>query len=86
MAIVFYASETKLTDEHAPVIVKGFRNAPDKTVYIRAELKEDAWPGPAMRDSKVIPGEIALNAVPNSIVIVPKLIKEPSPNIQKEPE
>lgn len=77
MAIVLYASETQLSENHVPIVVKGWRLGEDKTIYVRAELNEDAWPGPAMDSARPWPGEVALNAVPNSVVIVPKL-KNPS--------
>jgi hypothetical protein len=80
MAIIFYASETQLTPEHVPVVVKGWRTdrgqPSEKTVWVRATLDEDACPGPAMTAAKPLAGEVPLNATPNSVVIVPKASKE----------
>lgn len=70
MSIVFYASEQKHTEDSAELTVK--LRTGEKKVYVRAEVQEDKWPGPALREAKVHQNEIALNALPNSIVIVPK--------------
>lgn len=75
MAIVLYASENKLSEDQVSLIVKGWRKDPDKTIWVRAELMEDEWPGPAMSKARPAPGEVALNAVPNKVVVVPKVRK-----------
>ena len=77
MSIVLYASETKLSDEQVALTVKGWRDrngnpAPDKTIYIRTELMQDVWPGPAVSKAKPLPGEVCVNAIPNSVVVVSK--------------
>lgn len=76
MAIIFFASATQLTPEHVAIPVKGWRPDPRHTpldqVWVRVVLDEGAWPGPAMDRAKPLPGEVKLNAVPNSVVIVPK--------------
>lgn len=82
MAIILYASKTQHTEDSVPITVKGFRSAPDKTIYIRAELKEDAWPGPAMQNAQVFKDEIALNAIPNDVVIIPKPQKRPTSEVE----
>jgi len=68
MAIVLYASANPV-EGAVPLIVKGWRNAPDKTIYVRAELMEDEWPGPAMSKARPNKDEVALNAVPNKVTV-----------------
>ena len=68
MAIVLYASAAPV-ERSVPLIVKGWRNAPDKTIYVRAELMEDEWPGPAMEKARPNAGEVALNAIPNKVTV-----------------
>ena len=71
MAIVLYASDKKTSDDQVSLVVRGFqaRGAKDVTVYIRAELMEDIWPGPAVKKATPSPDEVVLNAVPNKVII-----------------
>ena len=69
MAIILFASDKQLTPDHQPVIVKGSRSGRDITVWVRGELQEDAYPGPALMRAAVKPDEIALNAIPNGVII-----------------
>ena len=75
MAIVLYVSDV-LQDDSVPLVVAGWRNAPDKTIYVRAELMEDEWPGPAMEKARPREGEVPLNAVPNKVRVELK-VKRP---------
>jgi len=75
MAIILYASANPV-EGSVPLIVKGWRKDPDKTIYVRAELMEDEWPGPAMEKARPGAGEVALNAIPNKVTIEYK-VKRP---------
>ena len=71
MAIVLYASRKKESDDQVEVVVSGFTNRAGEvtnqkvSVWVRAELKQNEWPGPAMTNAKPRNGEVALNAIPN---------------------
>lgn len=71
MSIVLYASDVQLTENHVPVEVRGFRDNRVVTVYVRAELDEDSWPGQAIRKAKPNAREIPLNALPNAVISAP---------------
>lgn len=75
MAIVLYASANQV-EGSVPLIVSGWRNAPDKTIYVRAELMEDEWPGPAISKARPNAGEVPLNAIPNKVTVEFK-VKQP---------
>lgn len=79
MAIIFYASDQKLSGDHHPVTIRGYRDGAERIFYVRGVLKEDAWPGNAFRDAEICEGEICLNAVPNNVVIRPKAGSPESP-------
>jgi hypothetical protein len=82
MAIVLYASEIQ-SEGSVPIVIGGWRKDPEKTIYIRAELMEDEWPGPAADKAKPREREVVLNAVPNKVVVVPK-VKPAEPVITDE--
>lgn len=77
MAIVLYASEIP-ADDAVPLVIKGWRSGTDKTIYVRGELMENEWPGPAATkaNAKKRDKEVVLNAIPNSVVVVPKIAPE----------
>lgn len=82
MAIVLYASATEV-DGSVPLVVKGWRKDPDKTIYVRAELMEDEWPGPAMSKARPNAGEVALNAIPNKVTVEFKVKKPQVSELEK---
>lgn len=86
MAIVLYASATPV-EGAVPLVVKGWRKDPDKTIYVRAELMEDEWPGPAMSKARPNKDEVALNAIPNKVTVEFKVKRPQVSELEKvEPE
>ena len=75
MAIVIYASPEPL-EGSVEVKTTGWKKYPEQTVYVRAEVMEDEWPGPAVSKAKPRAKEMVLNAIPNKVIIEPKVKSE----------
>ena len=83
MAIVLYASAVE-QEGSVPLFVRGWRSGENRLVYVRAELMEDEWPGPAMSKARPNAGEVALNAIPNKVTVEFKVKPTPQAELVRE--